>query len=99
MLHLRKLKQSVSSATCSTRCASSLPDYVVVGAGSAGCVISSRLAEAGKSVILLEAGANDRGSPTDFFLHMPTALAWPMSMRKYNWDFKVKLNCFITFLL
>ena len=35
-------------------------EYVVVGAGSAGCAVAGRLAAAGKSVILLEAGKNDR---------------------------------------
>ena len=61
-------------------------DYVVIGAGSAGCVVAARLAEAGKTVALLEAGQSDRsGHPTNFFLHMPTALAWPMSLKRYNW--------------
>ena len=34
-------------------------DYVVVGAGAAGCIIASRLAQAGASVLVLEAGGDD----------------------------------------
>ena len=46
-------------------------DYVIVGAGSAGCTLASRLAEdADVSVLLIEAGKWDR----DFWLHIP--LAW-----------------------
>ncbi|KAG7344769.1 choline dehydrogenase [Nitzschia inconspicua] len=67
------------------------PDYIVVGAGSAGCVVASRLVEAGKTVTLLEAGHSDRGAHfRDFFLYMPTALAWPMSSPRYNWAFPVQ---------
>lgn len=45
-------------------------DYVVIGGGSAGCVIATNLVEAGKSVLLLESGPMDR----DFFISMPGGL-------------------------
>lgn len=42
-------------------------DYIVIGGGSAGCVVTQRLVEAGKSVLLLEAGAPDNHP----FIHVP----------------------------
>ncbi|MFQ3324660.1 MAG: choline dehydrogenase [Pseudomonadales bacterium] len=59
-------------------------DYIVVGAGSAGCVLANRLSEdANNSVLLLETG----GSDNSLFIKMPTALSIPMNTTKYAWQF------------
>ena len=59
-------------------------DYVIVGAGSAGCVLADRLTEDGKSTVLvLEYGGSDRS----VFIQMPSALSIPMNMAKYNWQY------------
>jgi len=59
-------------------------DYVVVGAGSAGCALAARLSEDGtRSVIVLEHGGTDAGP----FIQMPGALSYPMNMRRYDWGF------------
>jgi choline dehydrogenase len=59
-------------------------DYVIVGAGSAGCAIAYRLAEAGKNVLVIEHGGSDRGP----FIQMPAALSYPMNMKMYDWGLK-----------
>ncbi len=60
-------------------------DYVIVGAGSAGCVLADRLSAEGRArVLLIEAGGSDRS----LFIQMPTALSIPMNMKKYNWFFE-----------
>ncbi len=59
-------------------------DYVIVGAGSAGCVLADRLTESGEhSVLLLEYGGSDRS----VLIQMPAALSIPMNMPRYNWFF------------
>ena len=59
-------------------------DYVIVGAGSAGCVLANRLTEDGKhSVLVLEVGGSDRS----IFVQMPSALSIPMGMEKYDWRY------------
>ncbi|PWW36439.1 choline dehydrogenase [Idiomarina loihiensis] len=59
-------------------------DYIVVGAGSAGCVLANRLTEdPDVSVLLLETGGSDKS----IFIQMPTALSIPMNTKKYAWQF------------
>ncbi len=61
-------------------------DVVVVGAGSAGCVLASRLSEdPGTRVLVLEAGRWD--SRWDVFIHMPAALTYPIGSRFYDWKY------------
>src|SRR3984893_2584744 len=59
-------------------------DYVIVGAGSAGCVLANRLSADGRhTVLLLEAGPPDR-SP---WIHIPIGYAKTMFHPVYNWRF------------
>jgi choline dehydrogenase len=60
-------------------------DYVVIGAGSAGCVMAARLSEdPDVSVLLLEAGGSDRS----VWVQMPSALSIPMNMKRFNWGYR-----------
>ena len=59
-------------------------DYVIVGAGSAGCALAYRLSEAGASVLVVEYGGSDAGP----LIQMPGALSFPMNMRRYDWGYR-----------
>ena len=59
-------------------------DYVIVGGGSAGCVLAARLSEdPAVSVCLIEAGPPDRHP----LIHMPLGILWMMRSRTLNWNY------------
>ena len=62
-------------------------DFVIIGAGSAGCVLADRLsADSRNSVMVLEFGGSDRS----VLIQMPAALSIPMNMAKYNWRYETE---------
>ena len=58
-------------------------EFIIVGAGSAGCAMAYRLAMAGRKVLVVEHGGSDAGP----FIQMPAALSYPMNMRRYDWGY------------
>ncbi len=62
-------------------------DYIIVGAGSAGCVLANRLTEDGKStVLLLEAGGKD----SSMMIHIPVGYAQTLKDPKVNWLYETE---------
>jgi len=61
-------------------------DFVIIGAGSAGCAMAYRLSEAGASVLVIEHGGSDAGP----FIQMPAALSYPMNMKMYDWGYQTE---------
>ena len=61
-------------------------DTIIIGGGSAGCVLANRLsADPGHRVLVLEAGRRD--SLWDIFIHMPAGLSYPIGSRFYDWRY------------
>ena len=60
-----------------------LPDLIVVGGGSAGCAMAARLAEAGRSVLLLEAGKSD----DTLRLRIPALSYSVVANPEYDWGY------------
>ena len=62
------------------------PDYIIIGAGSAGCVLANRLTEdRDTTVLVIEAGGRDHW--WDWTIHMPAALAYPLATDRVNWAY------------
>ncbi len=62
-------------------------DYIIVGAGSAGCVLANRLTEdPSVSVLVLEYGGSDRS----VIIQMPSAFSLPMNTKRFNWHYETE---------
>ena len=62
-------------------------DFIIIGGGSAGCVLANRLSEPkDQKVLVLEAGRPD--SLWDIFIHMPAGLSTPIGNKHYDWCYQ-----------
>ncbi|EEY64377.1 choline dehydrogenase, putative [Phytophthora infestans T30-4] len=71
-------------------------DYVIVGAGSAGCVLANRLsANPNSKVLVVEAGPSDRNRWDSFLIEMPAAVPINLADDRYNWNFSTEPQEFL----
>jgi choline dehydrogenase len=62
-------------------------DYIIVGGGTAGCILANRLTASGKhTVLLLEAG----GEPNGFWIPIPAGFSKLLTNKKFNWRYQTK---------
>ena len=62
-------------------------DYIIVGGGTAGCILANRLTASGKyRVLVLEAG----GEPKGFWIPIPAGFSKLLVDKRYNWRFKTQ---------
>jgi choline dehydrogenase len=69
-------------------------DTIIIGGGSAGCVLANRLSEnPDHKVLVIEAGRRD--SWWDIFIHMPAALTYPIGSKFYDWQYQSEPEPFL----
>ena len=69
-------------------------DFIIIGGGSAGCALASRLsADPANRVLVLEAGRPDYA--WDVYIHMPAALTFPIGNRFYDWRYESEPEPFL----